>query len=286
MAFRQFFDNLKRFGLEYFGLFYGVYRAQVAEVLDGDQGKLSLIVPATGNSVEPLIADAYPMFTFAGKGYGSYWMPDVGDSVFVMFEGGSLKRPLWNGSWYGTGEMPSAFAGKKQYASGWVSKSGSKVVIDDSAEQVTIQLTQSDGNSFIALTADGEIIMQSKKGETLFFGTDGMTIVDGVNLHTIAMDDEGLKMVTKNGNMVFMEGDGGITIMAQSDMTIASAGQVNVDAGNVNLSGTIEPGVLGNQLMSWLLSHTHVGNLGAPTPINPANAANIATILSQKVKLG
>jgi hypothetical protein len=47
-------------------------------------------------------------------------------------------------------------------------------------------------------------------------------------------------------------------------------------------------------LITWLMNHTHVGNLGAPTPLNPQDAAKLTAvqtapdgdILSQRVTLG
>jgi hypothetical protein len=47
-------------------------------------------------------------------------------------------------------------------------------------------------------------------------------------------------------------------------------------------------------LITFLMSHTHIGNLGAPCPLNPADLAKLAPlaavpdgdILSKSVKLG
>ncbi len=286
-AFLRFYDNLKRFGLEYFGLYYGVYRGTVASVVDGDQGKLEIIVPGTGKTSEPLSAPAYPMTAFAGAGYGMYMLPEPGDTVWVMFERGSLRFPIWTGGWYGKDELPADFAGKAQRARGFVTPAGHKVVLDDDENKIIVSVKHSDSEfSFMSITEEGEIVIQTKHGETVYLSELGISLIDGTNQHAFAMDAEGAKLVTADGHMLFLAKNGGVVLMSGGDLNITAGGVVNIDGGNCNLLGSSEPAVLGKKALSWLLSHTHVGNMGAPTPLDPAAAAQAAKILSTKVKVG
>jgi hypothetical protein len=88
--------------------------------------------------------------------------------------------------------------------------------------------------------------------------------------HVIELDDtKGSEQITvkhgTSGFAVILDGKG-----------------ITVDDG----SGNGQPIVLA-QLLSWLKNHQHIGNLGAPTPLNPADAAalsipSIPPILSRK----
>ena len=82
----------------------------------------------------------------------------------------------------------------------------------------------------------------------------GITISDGVNSdNKILMDQSGLTIQDKNGNK--------ITLDASSGYPAASPG--------INLNGGTR--ICQEGLIDWLLSHQHVGNMGAPTPLFPAD---------------
>jgi hypothetical protein len=49
-----------------------------------------------------------------------------------------------------------------------------------------------------------------------------------------------------------------------------------------DVTGTARGVVLSpTDLVTWLLTHQHVGNMGAPTPIFPASAAELSAKVSQ-----
>jgi hypothetical protein len=217
-------------------------------------------------------------------------LPEKDDFVWVMFEGGRLDNPVWSGAWYAKDELHSDYKGKLSGVRGWTTPKGHQVTINDADKKIMVAMKHESGaESFVAITegADGEaeMIIQTKTGETIMLGKGAISIIDATNGHTIAFDDEGIKIFDEKGDMVFLS-QGGITVLAQGDLALSATGVVNIDSGMVNINGNVEPAVLGNQLMSWLAAHTHIGNLGAPTPINPADAAKVATLISQKVKVG
>ncbi len=283
-AFVAFFDSLKRWGLEYLGLYYGVYRATVSSIEEGDQGRIAVIVPATGSTTIPLANLAYPKFAFAGAGYGVVMLPQEGDTVWVEFEGGRIDRPLWTGGWFGTDEMPEAFKGKYGKAWGWTTPTGHSIVFDEDTQRVMISHKNADdGESFMALTDDGEVIIQTRTGETLYLKEKACTLLDS-NKNVVAMDEEGVKIFDSKGNMVFLAGSDGLIVVAAGDLALKAKGVVNVEAGTVNVQGNAEPMVLGMQLTTWLSTHTHTAtSLGAPTspPVVPPSG-----ITSTKAYLG
>jgi uncharacterized protein involved in type VI secretion and phage assembly len=113
-------------------------------------------------------------------------------------------------------------------------------------------------------------IIKTKRGHTIQFedadGEERIIICDGEQENRIVFSQGGISIESKSNAIVMA--DQGITINGEK---------------KVCLEG----------LINWLMSHTHVGNLGSPTPLNPADASTLTTrtapggdILSQRVTLG
>jgi hypothetical protein len=114
-------------------------------------------------------------------------------------------------------------------------------------------------------------ILKTNRGHTIQFedadGEERIIICDGERENRIVFKKSGLSIESKD-NAIAMT-DQGITINGEK---------------KVCLEG----------LIIWLMSHTHVGNLGAPTPLHPTDATKLPTvqqapdgdILSQSVTLG
>jgi hypothetical protein len=114
-------------------------------------------------------------------------------------------------------------------------------------------------------------ILKTHKGHTIQFedadGEERIIICDGERENRIVFKKSGLSIESKD-NAIAMT-DQGITINGEK---------------KVCLDG----------LITWLRSHTHVGNLGAPTPLHPKDVTILTTvqqapdgdILSQSVTLG
>ena len=123
----------------------------------------------------------------AGAGRGSLMLPEVGDEVAIVFEGGDPERPyivgsLWNGVqqpptqgfWEG-GTNGGEFA--ENNIKRLVTKSGHRITAVDSAGQETLaaatpkstrlMLTEKaneTGRPAIVLYSDGDIILSAPKG--------------------------------------------------------------------------------------------------------------------------
>jgi hypothetical protein len=159
--FKDFITNLTFSGLEYFGLYYSKYRAFVYDNNDPDGcGRLRLIIPLV-DELTPLKTWALPTGMFGGEDYGSHILPQKGDLVWVEFEMGKLKNPIWSFSYFGKGEKPSEFDSPNVY--GFKSPKGHVVKIDDNKN--TIQIIQKDGisvlidnNKFSLIQKDGIIL--------------------------------------------------------------------------------------------------------------------------------
>jgi hypothetical protein len=114
--------------------FWGKYRGTVISVSSGsDLGKLTLSVPDVyGSTNSP---DAWPCVPFAGPKHGFVTVPEVGDGVWVEFEGGDPSRPIWVGGWWANGDMPSP---SDTNVRTWITSGGLQVVLDDGQSQLSL----------------------------------------------------------------------------------------------------------------------------------------------------
>jgi hypothetical protein len=110
-------------------------------------------------------------------------------------------------------------------------------------------------------------ILKTQKGHTIQFedadGEERIIICDGQRENRIVFSNSGISIESKDNAMAMT--DQGITINGEN---------------KVCLEGLID----------WLMKHTHIGNLGAPCPLNPADAVELTVpapnVLSRRVTLG
>jgi uncharacterized protein involved in type VI secretion and phage assembly len=175
--FFNFLENLKGFGLELFGLYYGIYPGIVVDNEDEEGlGRITVKVPTIYRTPgkeesEPLCVRAFPVFPLGGKGYGSFIVPEKGDPVWVMFEHGRLEKPVYIGGWIAE-KIPDLDKVTKR---GIYTKSGNKLIIDDEKGVITIQ--DKGGNKIITESESGKITIESKSGDTIVITGDGKIVV-------------------------------------------------------------------------------------------------------------
>jgi uncharacterized protein involved in type VI secretion and phage assembly len=86
--------------------------------------------------------------------YGHVFVPEVGDRVWVAFEGGDPSAPVWLGTWYPTDSLPESAAVTPPLRRLVRTSSGHEVLIDDAEGQERIVITDA-GGSTIELSAAG-----------------------------------------------------------------------------------------------------------------------------------
>ena len=86
--------------------YYGKYRATVVNNLDPEnRGRVQAIVPDV-LGLAPC-SWALPCLPIAGKGSGSFMVPEIGAGVWIEFEQGHPDYPIWTGGFWGlTAELP------------------------------------------------------------------------------------------------------------------------------------------------------------------------------------
>ena len=86
--------------------YYGKYRGTVINNLDPEnRGRIQAMVP----DVQGIIPStwAMPCLPAAGKGSGSFFVPEIGSGVWIEFEQGDPDYPIWTGCFWGLmAELP------------------------------------------------------------------------------------------------------------------------------------------------------------------------------------
>ena len=115
--------------------YYGKYRGTVADISDPeDLCRIRANVPAVlHDQISPW---AMPALPFAGPGHGVVMLPKVGDGVWIEFEAGDLRFPIWSGCWFANAQRPDP---KGERVRVIVSDRGHKVVLDDEDNKIVVE---------------------------------------------------------------------------------------------------------------------------------------------------
>lgn len=157
---------------------FGKYAGVVTDNDDPKEiGRIRARVPAVlGEDVQT--GWALPASPYGGgKDRGFLFLPEVGDTVWIEFAGGSVSFPIWSGAFWSaptsnggqddlgeaTGSEAPTSDGKKAGPGHLVlrSKAGHRVVFDDDGEIVI--LANGNDKAEIRLTKEGEVVVTATK---------------------------------------------------------------------------------------------------------------------------
>jgi len=140
-----------------------------------------------------------------GKGYGTFFLPEVGDQVLVAFERGDLRFPYVVGSlWNGDHKPP---------------------------------MTNADGRNDIRT-------IRTRKGHALRFddGAKGSLRLELNDGKAITIDDGGITIDASNGNRIVIDGESGATTIEAASVLRIRAPQIAVEASgslDIKAGGTL-----------------------------------------------
>jgi uncharacterized protein involved in type VI secretion and phage assembly len=256
------------------GRYFGKYRGFVVSNEDPDKlGRVQLRIPSVlGDQTS---AWALPCLPFGGlPAQGLFSVPEVDAQVWVEFEEGDLRRPIWTGTFWQQPSDTPPDAQKSppttrllQTPSGHVlqfddeegqerirlfHKGGSEVLLD---EQGSISLTDAQGQRLALDASAGTVVAEDGRGNALTLQASGVTIED-MNGNRIELAAAGIKVsatrIVLDGTQVLLGGDGG------------------------------EPVIKGSSFLTLLATHIHTS---VPTggPTSPPIPQGEATTLSMSV---
>jgi uncharacterized protein involved in type VI secretion and phage assembly len=149
--------------------YYGKYRGTVSNNIDPlNQGRLLVQVPAVSNIIPS--SWALPCLPFAGTLSGFFVLPAINSAVWVEFEGGDVRKPIWTGGFWAEGQIPPL-----------------ALAAPPALQQLTIQTTA--GNTLLVSDVPGPtggILLQTVAGAFISISDTGIIISNGQGA-TIAM---------------------------------------------------------------------------------------------------
>lgn len=87
--------------------YLGMYKAIVIDTNDPERrGRIRVQCPAVLGDY--LSAWCEPCIPYATDYAGDYYVPPVGEGIWVQFEEGDSDKPIWNGGWYKVDSSPLA----------------------------------------------------------------------------------------------------------------------------------------------------------------------------------
>ena len=120
------------------GKYYGKYRASVVDVNDPIlSGRIRVRCPRVlGNAVSSWCLPCIPN---AIDGKGDFYLPPVGEAVWVEFEEGDVSKPIWSGGWYSNSKASSLYNGGNYTGTRVISYQGNTILFLDTGIQISIQ---------------------------------------------------------------------------------------------------------------------------------------------------
>lgn len=252
--------------------FNGVYRARVDYNQDPLKiGRVKIRIPkvngvdeVSGSSMNSL-SWATPCFSSAGYNYGSYIVPEVGEYVFVAFEGGDSRKPVYLGSSYGTGstnpkpyvsidgsdeqswqgeagkvETPEEADGDPWYKIIYKTHEGHIIYMTDKKDKKELMIKDSEGQylHFDNSTDKIKIEMKDSEGQYLLFDNGEEIKIELVDKdeQTIRMKDKKLEVIGKD-ELDINCGNVDINLKKDGKLTISTGGTtIDILNGNVTIS--------------------------------------------------
>jgi hypothetical protein len=116
--------------------FFGKYRGSVQNNIDPmGRGRIQVIVPEVLGTSTPVWA--LPCSPYAGPGVGFFALPPVGANVWVEFEAGNLRYPIWAGCFWGEGDLDNVDA---QPTVAFLKTDAGMLRIDQNTSEVKIEV--------------------------------------------------------------------------------------------------------------------------------------------------
>jgi uncharacterized protein involved in type VI secretion and phage assembly len=284
--FGNFIDRFRRFGLEYWGRYYAHYRATVVNNEDDKyQGKIKVSCPFLGDR-EGDSRVAYPIdLDGAADGRGRFYPPEKGDKVYVVFENGDTRFPLYLGGWFAKDEIPEDFKKNPPTARGFVSKSGHAIIFDDSDDEEKVVLRWKAGKDVAHLTfdKDGGATLETKDGVFLKLhaesGQKGFELDDGETKFQSTPTKTTIE--TRSHKLTFESGQVKLEVQGALKM---QATTFEVQAAQVSIGqGEQEPVARGTKLTNML---TELTGIVAQMKCLPPLGAIDPSVAAQLVALG
>ena len=229
----------------------------LATVLSNDSQKGVLKIRLMNEGCVPNVLENVKVLApYAGKDYGGYLLPEVGEQVVVGFLGGALDRPFVLGSLYPSADPMLSQSAKPQNA--WKrlrTKAGNEIRISDekgdeqiqiqTPEQLSIRLSQKEqsirldaGETRLCLNSkDGSLTLSASESIRLETGTAKLTMKSNgdIILTGGVIRLRGQKLSGQASGLLELKGVTG-SLEGKSSLNLSSSGPVSVKGSLIKLN--------------------------------------------------
>ena len=180
----------------------------------------------------------------AGKKRGSFFIPEVGDEVLVAFEHGDVDRPFVIGSlWNSDDEPPETMDGQgKNDLRSLHSRSGHKIILNDSDSQPSITIVDKTGENSITIDSASNAMAIKVKGDfslevqgKISIKAQGKIEVETGQDLTAKAQANLKASATGNGTL---ESTGPLELKSSAKATVDGTGQAEIKAATVSVNGS------------------------------------------------
>jgi uncharacterized protein involved in type VI secretion and phage assembly len=236
--------------------YFGVYEALVTAVNDkGKEGRVQVTFPWFDDKLATEWCRVRQ--SYAGNGYGSFFIPEEGDEVLVAFIQGDMRFPIILGGLYNGKDKPPTSRSKEQDQKMIRTKGKHEILLDDSPKEKRVRIKTEKGHTVDLNDKEQKVLVKAAGGPK------------------VEIDDAAKKItIDTNGKSVTIDGNSGTITL--SGMTIVLSG-TSIKLGGDSAAQSL---VLGELFLTAFNTHTH--NCTAPgTPSGPPVPPLTPAVLSK-----
>ncbi|MDR2817711.1 MAG: phage baseplate assembly protein V [Oscillospiraceae bacterium] len=208
---------------------YGIVLGSVLEIGDKEnQGKLRVKIPTREKDNSywiPVVSGV------AGKSWGIFLMPEIGDEVVIAFVDGNIHNPFVIGSVYkNSSQLLGSYAGKDNYKKAFVTKGKNKVLINDAPDEQSIEVSTAKGNRFLLDDKKNQMIISDKSG--------GNSVVFSTENGLLTVKVGGKLTIDVNGMSLILDGDSGKVMVKCQQLDFSADQSITMKTGSFKLDGS------------------------------------------------
>ena len=208
------------------------------------------------------------MYGGSNTGSGKFEIPKLGSIVRLTFDNGNFYQPIYHENIYPSDETKAEIEASYQ---------NSHVLIYDTA----FGLTGGENGTEVTNDREGEhvkVFFTEEKGVMIDYTTT--TGPTSINIKP----DNSVEILNANGDSIVMLNDGNITMTHSADVNINCAnaninatGETHINSPRIKLGEAAAEAVIKGDTFAGIFdAHTHVGNLGAPSPPTSVTAPSLS----------